>query len=195
MLQTGTGYYTIAMPPAGGTAPMSEHLWYLKDHLGNNRVLTNERGIALSTRHYDPYGAEISISISNPSNPFLPGMADSPYKYGGKERNATTSTYDFEARYLSPSFHRFTTMDPLCEKYYSIIPYAYCARNPVNRGSDGGCRCRWWSGGWTTISKNRSKMPMVVHGVDHCQHLREAYDGDKPLVLEIRVQRPYYDLQ
>lgn len=36
---------------------------------------------------------------------------------------------------------------------------------------------------------------MVVHGVDHCQHLREAYDGDKPLAPEIRAQRPYYDLQ
>ena len=23
-------------------------------------------------------------------------------------------------------------MDPLCEKYYSISPYAYCAGNPVN---------------------------------------------------------------
>ena len=37
-----------------------------------------------------------------------------------------------EARYLSPNFHRFTTMDPLCEKYYSISPYAYCAGDPVN---------------------------------------------------------------
>lgn len=31
-----------------------------------------------------------------------------------------------------PSYARFTTMDPLCEKYYSISPYAYCAGNPVN---------------------------------------------------------------
>ena len=54
------------------------------------------------------------------------------HKYGGKEWNTTTSTYDFEARYLSPAFHRFTTMDPLAEKYYSISPYAYCAGNPVN---------------------------------------------------------------
>ena len=50
---------------------------------------------------------------------------ESPYKYGGKEWNTTTSTYDFEARQLSPSFLRFTSMDPLCEKYYSISPYAY----------------------------------------------------------------------
>ena len=28
---------------------------------------------------------------------------------------------------------RFTSVDPLAEKYYSISPYAYCAGNPVNR--------------------------------------------------------------
>jgi hypothetical protein len=28
---------------------------------------------------------------------------------------------------------RFTTQDPLAEKYYSISPYAYCANNPMNR--------------------------------------------------------------
>lgn len=27
----------------------------------------------------------------------------------------------------------FTTMDPLCEKYYHISPYAYCGGNPINR--------------------------------------------------------------
>jgi len=26
---------------------------------------------------------------------------------------------------------RFTGVDPLCEKYYSISPYAYCAGNPI----------------------------------------------------------------
>ena len=35
----------------------------------------------------------------------LLGKPERPYKYGGKEWNETTSTYDFEARYLSPSFH------------------------------------------------------------------------------------------
>ena len=131
-IHTDAGYYTPTGLPPGASGPSYVHLWYLKDHLGNNRVLASERGIALSTHHYDPYGTEISISTSDPSTPLLPVMADSPYKYGGKELNAATSTYDFEARYLSPGFHRFTTMDPLCEKYYSISPYAYCAGDPVN---------------------------------------------------------------
>ena len=40
--------------------------------------------------------------------------------------------YDYEARNYESVLSRFTTMDPLAEKYYSISPYAYCAGNPVN---------------------------------------------------------------
>ena len=40
--------------------------------------------------------------------------------------------YVFEARYYDPIFG-FTTIDPLCEKYYDVSPYSYCAGDPVNR--------------------------------------------------------------
>ena len=41
--------------------------------------------------------------------------------------------YDFGARWMDPTVGaRFTTMDPLCEKYYSISPYAYCHGDPLN---------------------------------------------------------------
>jgi RHS repeat-associated protein len=58
-----------------------------------------------------------------------------PYKYNGKEFVETHGydTYDYGARGYYPAIGRFTTVDPLAEKYYSISPYAYCAGNPVNR--------------------------------------------------------------
>lgn len=40
--------------------------------------------------------------------------------------------YDYSARYYEPAIGRFTTVDPLAEKYYSISPYAYVANNPIN---------------------------------------------------------------
>jgi RHS repeat-associated protein len=57
-----------------------------------------------------------------------------PYKFGGKELDEMhgLNWYDFEARQLDAAIPRFTTMDPLAEKYYSVSPYAYCANNPVN---------------------------------------------------------------
>lgn len=57
-----------------------------------------------------------------------------PYKFGGKELDEVygLNWYDFEARQLSMTIPRFTTMDPRAEKYYSVSPYAYCMNNPVN---------------------------------------------------------------
>jgi len=41
-------------------------------------------------------------------------------------------TYDYGARGYYAAMGRFTSVDPLAEKYYSISPYAYCNNNPVN---------------------------------------------------------------
>lgn len=39
---------------------------------------------------------------------------------------------DFGARQYSPVLRRWTTQDPLSEKYYDVSPYVYCAGDPVN---------------------------------------------------------------
>ena len=39
--------------------------------------------------------------------------------------------YDYSARYMEPAIGRFTSVDPLAEKYYSISPYAYVGNNPL----------------------------------------------------------------
>ena len=41
------------------------------------------------------------------------------------------NTYDYGARQYNSLFGRWDRMDPLCEKYYSVSPYAYCHNNPV----------------------------------------------------------------
>ena len=133
MIHTEAGYYTSTMSnPALGMGPSYKHVWYLKDHLGNNRIVASQTGAVMDVHDYDPFGAEIDALNTGAMNIFLFVGANSPYKYGGKEWNEATSTYDFEARQFSPTFHRFTTMDPLAEKYYGISPYAYCANDPVN---------------------------------------------------------------
>ena len=41
------------------------------------------------------------------------------------------NTYDYGARQYNSLVGRWDRMDPLCEKYYSVSPYAYCHNNPV----------------------------------------------------------------
>ena len=55
------------------------------------------------------------------------------YKYNGKEleRQISLDIYDYGVRRYDAATCRFTTMDPLAEKYYSTSPYAYCVNNPM----------------------------------------------------------------
>jgi RHS repeat-associated protein len=75
-----------------------------------------------------------------------PGLQ--PYKYNGKEfvEMHGYDKYDYGARGMYPAIMRFTTLDPLAEKYYSISPYAYCGDNPVNRIDPDG-RADFWVNG------------------------------------------------
>ncbi|MCQ2142774.1 MAG: DUF6443 domain-containing protein [Bacteroidales bacterium] len=56
------------------------YVFYLKDHLGNNRVVATEEGIVLQTNHYYPFGMSYATnaqsSIAQPGNP--PVSIDDP---------------------------------------------------------------------------------------------------------------------
>ena len=64
----------------------------------------------------------------------LKGADVQPYKYNGKELDLMhgLNTYDYGARQHDPILARWDRIDPLCEKYYSTSPYAYCLNNPIN---------------------------------------------------------------
>jgi RHS repeat-associated protein len=104
------------------------HHYYLKDHLGSNRIAMNSSGTVVQVNNYYPSGTTMAE---------LPRRTDQgvqPYKYNGKELDRTNGLdfYDYEARMYDPVLMRFTTIDPMAEKYYAISPLAYCANNPVN---------------------------------------------------------------
>ncbi len=109
------------------------------DHLGSVRGVTDTDGNELQTLDYYPYGQVTEKSVSS-SGYALNNIADSlddvsqPYRFNGKESQefAWIPYLDYGARYYSPDATRWTTMDPLAEKYYFISPYAFCSNNPVN---------------------------------------------------------------
>lgn len=100
--------------------------YYVCDHLGSVRkVLSVNKEI--QRNGYYAYGGPYGDWNTN---------ADvQPLKFLGKEwdHQHGLDLYDFGARLYDPAVGRWTTMDPLCEKYYSVSPYAYCHNNPVNR--------------------------------------------------------------
>ncbi|MEY8629608.1 RHS repeat domain-containing protein [Bacteroides nordii] len=102
-----------------------EYYFYIKDHLGNNRATAFSTGSVKGMDDYFPYGMPV-IDSKWGKNP-------QAYRFGGKEleRLMGLNLYDFQARWHDPALGRFMSVDPLCEKYYSISPYAYCMNNPI----------------------------------------------------------------
>lgn len=118
---TEQGYITLS-----GSTPT--YHYYLKDHQGNNRVVTSWNGskwIVEQVNHYYPFGGVYEENTANS------GIQN--YKYNGKEldRMHGLDWYDYGARNYDAAIGRFTTMDPLAEKYYGISPYTYCGNNPI----------------------------------------------------------------
>ena len=111
---TSTGDYTVG----------SGYRSYIKDYQGNTANCVPYSGTA-NWRYYYPYGFPIEADSRND---------DIRHLYSGKEldRMHQLGWYDFHARTLDPLRGQFTSLDPLCEKYYGYSPYSFCAGNPVN---------------------------------------------------------------
>ncbi|MBO8454741.1 MAG: hypothetical protein IAC07_08490 [Bacteroidetes bacterium] len=111
----------------GGYIHNGKYHFFFSDHLGSVRAVACEDGSVIQSSAYYPFGETFGDSPDTcPSS--------QPYKFNGKEDQSFASVplLDYGARLLSTRTGRWTTMDPLAEKYYSISPYAYCGNNPVN---------------------------------------------------------------
>ncbi|MDR1544935.1 MAG: RHS repeat-associated core domain-containing protein, partial [Prevotellaceae bacterium] len=105
----------------------NQYYYFRRDHLGNNRevwrVADNK---TVQITHYYPSG--MPWATTQEQNPDL-----QPYKYNGKEfvEDYGYDAYDYGFRGYYAAIGRFTSIDPMAEKYYGISPYAYCANNPI----------------------------------------------------------------
>ena len=109
----------------------------MTDHLGNVRTVVDitdayDETVALTElvleqNDYRPFGENIDDED-------LIYDEDNRYRFAGKEEQTfMNGTYsDFGARFYSPDIQRWTTPDPLAEKYYDLSPYAFCNNNPIN---------------------------------------------------------------
>ena len=97
--------------------------FYVKDHLGSNRLVVDGNGNIEEVNHYYPFGALMGDRC---------GVSRNKYKYIGKELDTMYgwNMQDHEARWYDPVGIVWRSMDKLCEKYYDTSPYASCLNNP-----------------------------------------------------------------
>ena len=128
----GDGSLDYILHPEGvvrATGQGLSHECFLKDHLGNTRVVFGSNGAVLQATDYYAFGLEHTpLAISNTNR----------YLYSGKELQDETFAggvrlgwYDYGARFYDPAIARWHVVDPHAENYYSWSPYHYAANNPI----------------------------------------------------------------
>jgi len=103
--------------------------YFLKDHLGSNRVVITGSGGIAETSSYYPSGMRFGESAVN-------GSSIQPYRHTGMEMQEMhgLNWIDNLARFRTVSDGSgFTGVDILAEKKPWMSPYVYCSGNPINR--------------------------------------------------------------
>jgi len=98
---------------AGGIAS-----YFVTDHLGTTRALTDASGNVTSSLSYDSFGNVIS------------GSTSTRYTYTGRETDFDTGLMYYRARWYDPRPSRFLSEDPI-DLAGGINLYAYVLNNPV----------------------------------------------------------------
>lgn len=94
--------------------------YFLVDHLGSTRALTDVNGRVINRYDYDPYGDVVAQSDG----------FENPYLFAGRERDAS-GLYYYRARYYKVSTGRFISEDPI-GLAGGLNPYAYVGGDPVS---------------------------------------------------------------
>ena len=106
--------------------------YYVTDHLGSTRMVVSSNDSIRETINYYPFGSEMRMEA--PAQ--IANSLGHPFRFTGKEldKMSDLNMYDFGARWYDVAgVPMWTSIDPLCEKYYPFTPYSYCAGDPVNK--------------------------------------------------------------
>ena len=100
------------------------HRYYVRDYLGSTRAVIDEEGNVLQSTAYYPSGVPLTSNDLAPQTIKLHTGKDFFDLQGA-------GWYDNQARYYDCLLGRFTSQDPLAEKYPGLNPYNHCANNPL----------------------------------------------------------------
>jgi len=119
--------------PSGDTLAFQ---YYLKDNLGNVRVVFGENGDILQETDYYPFG--LAIARDNPAQTNATRNGVNRYTFLGRENQLETGYMDLMKRFYDPSIGRFMQVDPVTDTQENYSTYQYGWNNPILRSDPNG---------------------------------------------------------
>lgn len=104
--------------------------YYIKDHLGNVRVVFDSDGKTKQQTDYYPFGLEIDKSSPLQSQNVRNEV--NRYSFQGQERQIGSDYIQFKWRLHDPATGRFLSVDPLGENFYFNSTYAFAENRVIN---------------------------------------------------------------
>ena len=103
----------LRLQPDGGIE------YRITDHLGSNRVTLDGSGVVTNTYDYEPFGGILSSG------------GEARQGFNSREKDQESDLFNNGVRKLDDNIGRFTSIDPLWEKFPSWSPYQYGYNNPL----------------------------------------------------------------
>ena len=106
-----------------------EYQYFLKDHLGNTRVIFNENGEVIQEDAYYPFGMQMNGLCYETGLDYK-----NKYLYNGKELQDEFGLdwYDYGARFYDAQIGRWHVPDMLADEAPSWSPFRYGFNNPIS---------------------------------------------------------------
>ena len=132
------------------TRPNDKVEYKIVDHLDTTRVVLNDTGKVIGTNDFEPFGKVLVQTGVVPRKSFI-----------DKEKDRENRLGNFGVRQMDDGIGRFTSIDPMWEKYRSWTLYQYAGNNPLKlmdpSGKDwllfSGKTVDWYSGKYGDRSK------------------------------------------
>ncbi|ANH81494.1 hypothetical protein A8C56_11350 [Niabella ginsenosidivorans] len=125
--------------------------YFLKDHLGNTRIVFNKAGTVYQQTDYYPYGMSIMRAVY-PQNRYLYNGKEQQQELGG----TTKGQYDFGSRFYDPILGRWHVVDPLAELIPRHSVYNYTLNNPTRFVDPDGMAALRWDDWYETVNPDGS---------------------------------------
>jgi RHS repeat-associated protein len=148
----------------------NEHPTYV-DVYFDDITVTHSPSPIISTSDYYPFGMTYNSMVRE-------GEREQAFKFNGKEEQSELGIgwLDYGARMYMSDIGRWTTIDPLLEKYTSFTPYNYCIGNPVVFIDPNGMDSRYnWDTGQYYDDTNGNGTQDGSEGNVSFEHVQEEY--------------------